>query len=200
MKFPAFLPAVAAAIAVALPGAAWAHTFGAHDAGFAHGFLHPVGGWDHLLAMVAVGLWAAQRGGAALWALPLAFVGTMVAGGALALAGIELPQVETGILLSVVVLGGLIAAQARLPLAASVGLVALFAVFHGHAHGAEMPEAAAPALYALGFVVATALLHAAGLAAALGVLRTLRDRVGAWTLRGSGVAVGLGGVALAVLG
>lgn len=200
MKRFALASATAAAVLAALPNAALAHTFGAHDAGFVHGFLHPVGGWDHLLAMVAVGLWAAQRGGAALWALPVAFVGAMIGGGLLGMAGIGLPQVELGIVLSVVALGALIAFQSRLPLLASAGVVALFAVFHGHAHGAEMPEAAEPLLYGLGFALATALLHGAGIGAALSLRRFVEGGKGALALRGTGAAFGLAGVALLALG
>ncbi|NUB25130.1 HupE/UreJ family protein [Azospirillum brasilense] len=200
MKRFALASVTAAAALAALPNAALAHTFGAHDAGFVHGFMHPVGGWDHLLAMVAVGLWAAQRGGKALWVLPTAFVGAMIGGGLLGLAGIDLPQVELGIVLSVVALGALIALQSRLPLLASAGVVALFAVFHGHAHGAEMPEAAQPLLYGLGFALSTALLHGAGIGAALSLRRFVEDRKGALALRGTGAVVGLAGVALLALG
>lgn len=194
------LASVIIATALAVPAAAHAHTFGAHDAGFVHGFSHPLGGLDHLLAMVAVGLWAAQRGGKALWALPAAFVGAMIGGGLLGVAGIDLPAVELGIALSVVALGGLIALQSRLPLLASVGMVALFALFHGHAHGVEMPEAAAPLLYGAGFALATALLHGAGVGAALSLRGLVQGRVGAALLRGVGALIGLGGVALVALG
>ena len=200
MKRFALASATAAAALAALPNAALAHTFGAHDAGLVHGFLHPVGGWDHLLAMVAVGLWAAQRGGKALWALPMAFVGAMIGGGLLGLAGIGLPQVELGIVLSVVALGALIALQSRLPLLASAGVVALFAVFHGQAHGAEMPEAAQPLLYGLGFALSTALLHGAGIGAALLLRRLVDGGKSALALRGTGAAVGLAGMALLALG
>ena len=200
MKRFALASATAAAALAALPNAALAHTFGAHDAGLVHGFLHPVGGWDHLLAMVAVGLWAAQRGGKALWALPMAFVGAMIGGGLLGLAGIGLPQVELGIVLSVVALGALIALQSRLPLLASAGVVALFAVFHGQAHGAEMPEAAQPLLYGLGFALSTALLHGAGIGAALSLRRLVDGGKSALALRGTGAAVGLAGMALLALG
>lgn len=193
------LASVASALAV-LPTAAFAHTFGAHDAGLAHGFLHPVGGWDHLLAMVAVGLWAAQRGGAALWLLPTAFVGAMIGGGLLGMAGFGLPQVELGIVLSVIALGGLVALKSRLPLLASVGVVALFAVFHGFAHGTEMPEAAEPMLYGLGFAVSTALLHAAGIGSALSIRRFVEGHKATLALRGTGALVGLAGVALMAFG
>lgn len=194
------LAAVLAAALVAVPAAANAHMFGAHDAGFVHGFTHPLGGLDHLMAMVAVGLWAAQRGGKALWALPAAFVAAMIGGGLMGAAGVALPAVELGIALSVVALGALIAVQSRLPLAASVGVVALFALFHGHAHGAEMPEAAAPLLYGAGFALATALLHGAGVAAALALRGWSQGRIGAALLRGLGAVIGLGGVALVALG
>jgi urease accessory protein len=197
---PISLASVIVAAALAVPAAAQAHTFGAHDAGFVHGFSHPLGGLDHLLAMVAVGLWAAQRGGKALWALPTAFVGAMIGGGLLGMAGVELPAVELAIALSVVALGGLIALQARLPLLASVGAVALFALFHGHAHGVEMPEAAAPLLYGAGFALATGLLHGAGVGAALSLRGLVQGRVGAALLRGVGALIGLGGVALVALG
>ncbi|CAO3362213.1 urease accessory protein [Azospirillum palustre] len=182
-----------------LPAVADAHTFGAHDAGFAHGFLHPIGGWDHLLAMVAVGLWAAQRGGAALWALPAAFVTAMIGGGLLGMTGIELPAVELGIAGSVIALGALIAAQSRLSLPVSLVVVSAFALFHGHAHGAEMPEAAQPLLYGLGFALATALLHGAGVGAALSLRGVVRGGTGALALRGLGAAIGLSGVALVAL-
>lgn len=199
MKRFAYASAAVAALAM-LPGAALAHTSGAHDAGFVHGFLHPVGGWDHLLAMVAVGLWAAQRGGSALWALPAAFVTAMIGGGLLGMAGAGLPQVELGIVLSVVVLGGLVALQSRLPVLASAGAVALFAVFHGYAHGAEMPEAADALMYGLGFALSTALLHGAGIGAALAVRRFVAGRTGSLALRGTGALVGLAGVALMAIG
>lgn len=149
-------------VTLALPAAA--HTGHADGAGFLHGFLHPLGGIDHLLAMVGVGLWAAQLGGRALWLLPVAFV-TMLAGGAvLGMAGVELPLVEAGIAASVAVLGLLVVLNKRVPVAAGMALVGAFAVFHGHAHGAEMPAAAQPLLYGFGFAVATALLHGAGIA------------------------------------
>ncbi|WP_448206114.1 HupE/UreJ family protein [Azospirillum sp. sgz302134] len=200
MKRFAFASAAVAAALAVLPNAALAHTFGAHDAGLVHGFLHPVGGWDHLLAMVAVGLWAAQRGGAALWLLPASFVSAMIGGGLIGLSGVELPSVELGIALSVAVLGGLVALQSRLPLLASAGMVALFALFHGHAHGAEMPEAAQPLLYGLGFAVSTALLHGAGIGAALSLRRFAEGRTGTLALRGAGALIGLAGAALLALG
>ena len=142
--------------------AALAHTGLEHAVSFASGFKHPWTGLDHMLAMVAVGLWAGLNGGRALWAWPAAFVGVMVAGGALGIAGIPVPMVEPGILASVIVLGLLVLAAARLPVALGAALVAVFALLHGHAHGAELPAQAAAATYAAGFALATALLHAPG--------------------------------------
>lgn len=143
---------------------ALAHT-GAHGAGgLAAGFSHPFLGLDHLLAMIAVGLWAAQTGGRARLAVPAAFIVVMALGGLLGVAGIGLPLVEFGIIGSVLVLGLLIAVAPRLPLWAPMAIVAAFALFHGHAHGTEMPETASGALYGLGFIAATAILHALGLA------------------------------------
>jgi urease accessory protein len=159
--------------AAALLGApvAEAHLIGEHGAGFQAGLLHPLSGLDHLLAMIAVGIWAAQLGGRALWVVPGAFVGCMVAGGALAVAGISMPLVEPGILGSVLLFGLLIATSARVPTVVGMALVGLFALFHGHAHGTELPQAANPATYALGFVMATAALHAIGLGLALAIGR-----------------------------
>ncbi len=157
--------ALALALALALAGGpAAAHTSGAEGAGFAVGLAHPLQGLDHLLAMVAVGLWAAQLGGRAVWRVPAAFVAALVAGALLAMAGAGLPAVEPGIMASVLVMGLLVAGAVRLPVPAGAALVGLFALWHGHAHGAEMPQAAHPLLYGLGFVLATAALHAAGVA------------------------------------
>lgn len=155
---------VGLALALALlPSAALAHP--GHDGmvGAAAGFAHPFGGADHLLAMLAVGLIAALRGGRALWAVPLAFLAMMGLGAGLGMAGLALPFVESAILASLVAFGVLALLSRRLPTALLAGLVGAFAVFHGHAHGAEMPETASGLAYALGFVGATALLHAAGL-------------------------------------
>ena len=151
------------AAATLLPTLAHAHVGTGDTHGFSHGFTHPLGGLDHLLAMIAVGLWAAQMGGRALWAVPLSFVSVMVLGGALGMAHIEIPFVEQGILISVLVLGVLIAASVRLPVVASSVIVGLFAIFHGFAHGAEMPASTSGVEYALGFVIATALLHSVGI-------------------------------------
>lgn len=164
--------------------------------GFGAGFAHPLHGADHILAMVAVGLWAASLGGRALWALPAGFVGAMALGFLLALGGIGLPLVEPMILGSVIVLGLAVALALRLSPAASVALVALFGLFHGHAHGGEMGEAGALA-FGAGFAVATALLHLGGVALGGALLRELRGRRGALAMRGLGACAVLGGLVLA---
>lgn len=152
---------------------------GVHGAGLAAGMMHPFSGLDHLLAMVAVGAWAAQQGGRARWAVPLAFVAMMVAGGVWGSLGGWLPGVESGIAASVLVLGLLIAFAARLPVAAGMALVGSFALFHGYAHGAEMPAGAGPWLYAIGFLLSTLLLHVAGLGAGLAMRARLMRLGGA---------------------
>ncbi|WP_338664162.1 HupE/UreJ family protein [Pararoseomonas sp. SCSIO 73927] len=149
---------------ILLPLPALAHTGPGHVAGLAAGFAHPLGGADHLMAMVAIGLWAGLIGGRGVLALPVAFLAAMMAGGALGMAGIALPMVEAGIAGSVIVLGALVALAVRPPLAVALGLAALFGLFHGHAHGAEMVPGAGAAGYAAGFLLATAGLHALGLA------------------------------------
>src|SRR5580698_8957387 len=134
-----------------------AHAHPGHDtSGFSAGVAHPLHGLDHILAMVAVGLWAAQLGGRAKWLVPASFVSVMALGGALGMAGVAIPFAEQGIFASVLILGVLIAASVRLPLAASMSIVGLFALCHGHAHGTEIPAAASGFNYALGFVLATA--------------------------------------------
>ncbi|HWF19070.1 MAG TPA: HupE/UreJ family protein [Verrucomicrobiae bacterium] len=159
---------------------------------FVGGFSHPLFGLDHILAMVAVGLWASQLGGRSVWAVPATFVGLMCVGGALGMMGVHLPLVEAGILASVLVLGILIAAAARLPLAASMALVGLFAIFHGHAHGTEIPIAASGLNYGIGFVLATAALHLCGIG--LGFLAQKQLRAPA--LRYAGAAIAVAGLCL----
>jgi urease accessory protein len=175
--------------------AALAHTGAEHALSFASGFAHPFTGLDHMLAMVAVGLWAGLNGGRALWVWPAAFVGVMLAGGALGMAGIGLPMVEAGILASVVVLGLLVLAAAQLPTAAGAALVAIFALLHGHAHGAELPGDAAAVTYAAGFAIATAVLHAIG----IGVAHLAGGAYGRMVVRGAGALVAAAGVALALV-
>ena len=138
--------AAAAAALIALSGAALAHTGAGATSGFAHGFVHPIGGLDHVLAMVAVGLYAALLGGRALWLVPATFVGAMALGGALGMAGLALPYGEIGIALSVIALGLAVALRISLPVLIATALAGLFAIFHGHAHGAEMPRRLGPDL------------------------------------------------------
>ena len=138
-----------------------------HVHGFLNGFLHPLTGIDHILAMVAVGAFAVVLGGRALWVLPLTFMTVMLAGGILGMTGFALPAVETGIAASVLVLGTVVALQWKAPLRVATALVGFFAVFHGFAHGAEMPVDASGSSFGAGFLVATALLHAIGMALAL---------------------------------
>jgi urease accessory protein len=165
-----------AAAFMLVPTVAFAHP--GHDAtpDFLHGFLHPLGGLDHILAMVAVGLFAVQLGGRALWLVPASFVAVMAGAGLAGMAGIEIPHVEAGIALSVLVLGAVIALRVNMPVAAAMGLVGFFAVFHGHAHGAEMPETASGFAYGAGFVVATASLHGLGIALGLVIGRSALAR------------------------
>ena len=179
----------------AMVAPALAHTGAGSVSGFAAGLHHPLGGLDHLLAMVAVGILAAQLGGRALWAVPAAFVGMMLVGGLAAMAGIGLPLVELGIVGSVVILGAVIALGRRLPLAGAVALAGVLAVFHGHAHGLEMPAAASGLAYAAGFALATAGLHAAGIGLGLAT-RRLGEGVGRAVMRIGGAGVAAAGVAL----
>lgn len=174
---------------------ALAHTGAGSAASVMDGFLHPLGGLDHVLAMVAVGLWAGFTGGRAVWAYPLAFLSFMVVGGLFGIADVDLPSVETGIALSVVVLGAALAFGLKLPAAAGAALVAAFAVFHGHAHGAEMAAGADAAGYAAGFVAATALLHGIGIALSPRAV----PRLPLMATRAAGGAMALAGIGLLVL-
>lgn len=166
MKFYKPSRIVSAVLLLVVNSSATAHPFHDMGGGFATGFIHPLAGLDHLLAMVAVGLWAAQFGGRWLWAIPLVFVSAMLAGGALGFAGLTLPLLEPVIAASVLALGLLTVLRIRLH-TAGVVLVAAFALFHGVAHGAELPATTGALPYAAGFVIATALLHLLGLAAGL---------------------------------
>jgi len=160
----ATLRGLLATLLALLPTAALAHTAQGHATGFLHGFAHPIGGIDHILAMLTVGILAFQLGGRALWLVPVTFVAVMAAGGLSGMLDLPLPYVETGIALSIVVLGAAVALGQRIPVAMAMALAGLFAIFHGHAHGTEMPESAGGLAYGAGFVAATALLHAAGIA------------------------------------
>lgn len=184
---------LALAILVLSPTLAFAHTGVGHTAGFFHGFEHPIGGIDHVLAMVAVGIFAYVMGGRALWLVPLSFVAMMVAGFALGIARVDVPFVELGIALSSVVIGAAAALGRPMPVAGAMALVGVFAIFHGHAHGAEMPADASGLAYAAGFVAVTALLHLAGIAATFGVA-TIIGKYGKLAARMGGAAFALGGV------
>jgi urease accessory protein len=178
-----------------LSSAAQAHTGVGDTNGFSHGFLHPVGGIDHVLVMVAVGLFAVHLGGRALWLVPLSFVSMMIAGGALGTAGVGLPFVDIGIGLSVVMLGIAVAFGVNLPTAAAMAMVGLFAIFHGHAHGAEMPESVSGLGYAAGFVIATATLHGCGIGLGL-LLGKLSEAQEIRISRLAGSAMALAGLAI----
>lgn len=186
------LSAITFATAALAPAVALAHPGHAHDgnAGFMHGFLHPMTGLDHILAMVTVGILAYQIGGRALWMVPTAFVAVMAAGGLLGVAGVSFYFVEPGIAASVVVLGAIVALALKPPVAVAMALVALFAVFHGYAHGIEAPLDGSFAAYGAGFMVATALLHAAGIALGMlvGRISASYGTVG-YRLAGSAVAL-----------
>jgi len=162
------------------PTLAFAHSSGtgAHD--FKTGFLHPFSGLDHLLAMLAVGLWASQLGGRAKWQVPLTFVAVMAVGSLIGIKGGSLPLMESGITMSLLVVGVMIAASIRLPLAFSCALVGIFALCHGAAHGAELPFAASAVLYATGFLLATALLHLTGIVCANHLKHINRDSLLRW--------------------
>ena len=190
----ALLPLLALSL-VALPTAAFAHTGVGDTAGFVHGLMHPIGGLDHILAMVAVGVFAFVLGGRALWLVPLSFVGMMGLGFVLGGNGVTLPHAEFAIAASAVAIGGVAALGRPLPVIAAMALVGGFAIFHGWAHAAEMPVDASGPGYALGFGLTTALLHAAGIAASLGVA-ALTGRTGRTISRFAGGAFALGGVGL----
>ncbi len=187
----------AIAITLLMPSIASAHTGIGDPNGFWHGLQHPIGGLDHILAMVAVGLWAAQIGGKALWIIPSAFVLAMTGSSILGHFAVPFPGVEQGILASDFILGLLLLFAARLPLVLSAGIVALLAVFHGYAHGAEMPATASGLEYGIGLIVATTILHLTGIGAGLAIekyqpkLQELLFRIG-------GGAVIMGAIYLSV--
>ena len=172
------------------PVTALAHTRGGEALGFIRGIQHPISGLDHVLAMVAVGLWGAQLGAPAVWLLPVTFPMVMAFGGMLALLGLPLPGIEVGIAVSAIVLGVMVWQEARPPLWVAAGLVGFFAIFHGHAHGAELPAGANGLLYSIGFVIATGCLHAAGIA--MGLVH--RWPAGQVALRLAGAVVAVAGV------
>jgi len=177
------------------PSLAFAHPGHGEDGGLIAGFLHPLSGLDHLLAMTAVGLFAAHLGGRALWAVPAAFVAVMALGGICGFAGLSLPFAETAIALSVAVFGLLIFSGIAPPVGAAMTLVGLFAFFHGHAHGAEMPANASWLVYGIGFTTATALLHGFGIALGLSI-RWLDEAPRRRTMQACGATIGLIGLGL----
>jgi urease accessory protein len=185
-----FLFLTVAATALALAGVAHAHESTGIAGGFVSGFLHPILGWDHVVAMVAVGLWGAFLGSPAIWILPVVFPLVMALGGALGVMGVPIPAVETGIAASAVVLGAMVAIAARPPIWVAAVIVGVFAIFHGHAHGTELPNAANPLTYSIGFVVSTGLLHLSGIA--FGLLA--RWPAGKMAVRAAGGAIALAGV------
>lgn len=193
MKSPTVRMLVSAAALILLAAPAHAHVGVGAANSLGAGFDHPFSGLDHMAAMVAVGLWAALKGGRAIWAWPAAFVAVMLAGGALGIAGVALPLVEPGILASVVALGLMVALAADLPVAAGAVVIGFFALFHGHAHGAEIPETAAGLDYLAGFALATALLH--GVGAGAGLLVGARFRGIARLAGAATAATGLGLIA-----
>jgi urease accessory protein len=173
-----------------VPRIAAAHVERGAAAGFLSGVSHPLSGWDHVLAMVAVGLWGAQLGPPAVWLLPVTFPMMMAVGGFLGLVGAPLPLVEAGIAVSAIVLGVMVAASARPPLPVALALVAVFAVFHGHAHGAELAPGTSALLFSLGFVAATGALHGVGILLGL----SHRWPAGQAALRAAGAAVAMAGL------
>ena len=169
---------------------AFAHAEQSGAAGILAGLAHPISGLDHVLAMVAVGLWGAQLGAPAIWALPVAFPMVMALGGMLGLMGVPLPGIEYGIAASAILLGAAVLFEIRPPLPVAAIVVGVFAIFHGHAHGTELPAGSSALLYSMGFVVATGALHAAG----IGIGTAHRWAWGRALLRAAGAAVALGGV------
>lgn len=195
MKAQSVLRAVVIAAFALLPTAALAHPGIGPASGFEHGFAHPISGLDHILAMVMVGLLAYELGGRALSMVPATFVLVMAFGGFLGMAGISVPFVELGIALSVIVLGAIVALGIKAPTAVAVAIVGLFAIFHGHAHGTEMPENAGGMAYAAGFMLATAVLHATGIALGF-LIGSAGNRYGQVVVRSAGAVAALAGIGI----
>lgn len=194
-RFPIGIAFIAVASAT-IPQGAFAHPFG-NLQGFAAAAVHPITGLDHLLAMVAVGLWATSGRGQVAWRLPLAFVSGMAAGAALGAFGVPLPFVEAGITLSVFFLGLAVAAGRDMPVVWAAPLTATFGLFHGHAHGVELLAGTTGLVIGIGFVLSTAVLHLAGIASGLGLAR-LSEKSGIGLRRGAGLATAAAGLMLIV--
>lgn len=186
---------ILATVLTLFPGAAFAHTGQGAAAGLSHGIMHPLSGLDHILAMVLVGILAFQIGGRAIWLLPVSFLTAMAGSGLMGIAGIPVPFVEQGIMLSVVVLGAVVAFGFVTPVPLAAAVVGLFAVFHGYAHGAEMPETASGVAYGAGFLAATAVLHGVGIGIGALLAHVVRTR-GLALARWVGSAASLTGIAL----
>ncbi|MCP9928817.1 HupE/UreJ family protein [Cyanobium sp. CH-040] len=182
--------ATAGLLVLGAPAPVLAHAEAGHAGGFLSGLLHPVSGLDHVVAMVAVGLWGVVLGPPALWLLPVAFPLVMALGGLLGMLGVPIPGVEIGIAVSGLAMGLMVLFEIRAPLALAALVVAAFAVFHGHAHGAELPSGGDALLYSLGFVIATGLLHLTGIL--IGEAR--RWRGGRALARGAGAVIALVGL------
>jgi len=190
------ISAIVVSLVSVMPAPALAHVgFGA-TSGLQSGFIHPFAGVDHLLAMVAIGIWAAQVGGRAKWVIPATFVSVMILAGAIGMFGVEIPFVEVGIVLSVIVLGLLIAGAVKWSLPVGALLVTLFAFFHGHAHGTEIPVGVDAIPYSAGFSIATVILHAVGILLGSMAPRLLTRSA----IRVTGGVIAAAGVALAVSG
>ncbi len=188
MKNRFILPILA--VRLAFPSAVFAHTRGAEAVGFLSGLKHPVSGLDHVLAMIAVGLWGAQLGAPAVWLLPVTFPIVMAFGGMLGLIGVKLPGIEMCIALSAFALGVAVFREARPNLWVAALTVGFFAIFHGHAHGTELPPGSDGLLYSIGFVIATGALHATGIG--IGVIH--RWSAGRICLRAAGAIVAAAGI------
>jgi urease accessory protein len=171
------------------PAESWAHVGSGEAGGFVTGLMHPISGMDHVLAMIAVGLWGAQLGPPAMWVLPVAFPMVMAFGGMLGLMGIPVPGIEIGIAVSAIVLGIMVLFETKPPLWVAAVIVAFFAIFHGHAHGTELPAGQSGMLYSVGFVMATGCLHGVGIT--IGLVH--RWPVGQKILRAAGGAVAAAG-------
>jgi urease accessory protein len=183
------LPVLAVCLILVAPGSAFAHIIAGPSGGFTSGFEHPLFGPDHFLAMFAVGLWGAQMGGSSVWTLPVTFPIIMTIGGVIGMAGLNVPFVELGVAVSVIALGAAIAFAWHPPQFVALLLVGAFAIFHGYAHGKELPYAANPVAYAVGFVLATGLIHLCGIGVGLALHKPYRGSLA----RGLGGLIAFGG-------